>query len=122
MAKTEIILGESGGGTKCNIDTFSVSDGEQKSIPVGFQPKQLCLYKITSSSSDYGITCVYDENITSSSYWRTWNLSGSNTLNLVRTPMPSYNPLMSIDDDGFTVKISQGATYLAGTYTYIAVG
>lgn len=122
MAKVELKFGELGGGTKCNIDTFSVSAGEQKSIPVGFQPKQLSLYKITSSSSDYGVVCVYDENITPSSYWRTWNFSSSGTLNLVRTSMPSSNPLMSIDANGFTVKISQGATDLVGTYTYIAVG
>jgi len=121
MATTEMNYVE-GGGTKCKVDTFSITGGQTKSIDVGFQPKQLSVYKINSSSDNYGITCIYDENVTTSAYWREWNFSGGNTLNLTRTALPSYNPLKSIDANGFTIELSSGTTALEGTYTYIAVG
>ena len=99
-------------GSKVSIGTFTMATTNTK-VTTGFKPKYIGIC-FGDGSTIRGI--IYNEDVSSTKYlsvatgssaaWAT--LNGSNSVCLV-----------SVDNDGFTVKVS-GSTY-TGTYNYFAI-
>lgn len=99
--------------------SVNVSLGSTVTVDLGFKPKKLTVWRV--SSSTLGTMAYYDEDISSSTYTRMYvNGSGSNANSARGLPDTNTNGLSEITDNGF--KVSATSTGIAGVYNYTAIG
>ena len=122
MAKTEIILGEAGGG-KVETGTEVIGSSDV-SISVGFTPKKIYVYKLADGGSTNvaasSVSLIYDSDNGANQYRMICATTGSTgSVNCLPCPTTSYNNcIKGISSSGFTFN----AQAYQGTYYWVAVG
>lgn len=115
-----------GGGGNAKSDTFTSPTNASLSINVGFKPKKLAVYFTGSTESSVGsglIAWVYDEDYMGTTKFLKITRSGTSYTGAVSDfDESNSNTLVSIDDNGFTVKTNTNTAFTAKEWHYIAVG
>ena len=105
----------SGGGSQTDTGTF-VSNQRTLKLNFGFKPKQLVVYR-SSTSPIWNM--IYDENYSTTSFFKCVS-SSSSFATLNRTTTSNFD-IKSIDDDGATFMFKDSA-YDSYQWNYIAIG